>query len=465
MVLATITSNPKGFITDSVTYKESNSTVTTQNLNGATNGSHFAYWTINGVRQFGPTGVSQSKVSATITSDTVFTTHAPSSEDTDADGVMDWFEMYQFGNLTQGPNDDPDGDGYSNKREGELGQEATISEFVENRGIAGRMSNSVTYYLQVNNPPNALNLSSTNVHANKPSGELVGIFQPSDPDDSDNNQSYVISFLDGNGSTDRNKFSISGRNLLTTSSLSVGNYSINVRVSDNENASLDKNFTIQAIHDPNKDDDNDSLTYAQEQALGTSDQNPDSDGDGFSDKMEADYGSNPIDSNSIANSPPTELNSTSPLALSENQPIGAMVGEFNATDPDTNTTFSYSLVDGNGSSGNYLFSLETNGTLISSAILDYENNESNYSIRVRVFDNHNASIERTFTVNLIDVNEPPIITHIGGVTLNNQTYQEFIINENTSQIIEINATDQEGDSLTFEKTAGRHRTFRVNHHR
>gem|GEM_PF-1601334 len=299
MVLATITSNPKGFITESVTYKESNSTVTTQNLNGATNGSHFAYWTINGVRQFGPTGVSQSQVSATITADTIFTAHyIPSTEDTDTDGVMDWFEMYQFGNLTQGPNDDPDGDGYSNKREGELGQEATIAEFVENGGIAGRMSNSVTYYLQVNNPPNALNLSSTNVHANKPTGELVGIFQPSDPDDSDNNQSYVISFLDGNGSTDRNKFSISGRNLLTTSSLSVGNYSINVRVSDDENASLDKNFTIQAILDPNKDDDNDGLTYSQEQALGTSDSNPDTDGDGATDKQEMEKSTSPLDANS-----------------------------------------------------------------------------------------------------------------------------------------------------------------------
>ena len=50
---------------------------------------------------------------------------------------------------------------------------------------------------------------------------------------------------------------------------------------DYENASFDKNFTIQAIHDPNKDDDNDGLTYAQEQALGTSDSNPDTDGDGF----------------------------------------------------------------------------------------------------------------------------------------------------------------------------------------
>jgi hypothetical protein len=149
MVLVTITSNPKGFITESVTYDDYNATVTTQNLHGSTNGSHFAYWTINGVRQFGPTGVSQSQVSAVITANTVFTAHyIPSTEDTDSDGVMDWFEMYQFGSLSLGPSDDPDGDGFSNKREGELGQEATIGEFTEAGGIAGRMSNSIVYYNQ-----------------------------------------------------------------------------------------------------------------------------------------------------------------------------------------------------------------------------------------------------------------------------------------------------------------------------
>ena len=436
MVLATITSNPKGFITESITYKESNSTVTTQNLNGATNGSHFAYWTINGVRQFGPTGVSQSKVSATITADTIFTAHyIPGTEDTDTDGVMDWFEMYQFGNLTQGPNDDPDGDGYSNKREGELGQEATIPEFVENGGIAGRMSNSVTYYLQVNNPPNALNLSSTNVHANKPTGELVGIFQPSDPDDSDNNQSYVISFLDGNGSTDRNKFSISGRNLLTTSSLSVGNYSINVRVSDDENASLDKNFTIQAIHDPNKDDDNDSLTYAQEQALGTSDQNPDSDGDGFSDLVESNYGSNPNDANSTANATPTDLNNSTSASFFENQPIGTLITDFNATDPDVNATLTYSISGPNA----HLFSIDQNGSLFTDAIFDFETNASVYNLSVRVTDEHNASQQISRNIILKNINESPTL-----LSLSNNTLLE---NQPAGTVVgEFNATDPDANA-------------------
>ena len=41
--------------------------------------------------------------------------YLPSNEDSDSDGVMDWFELNQFGGLSLGPDDDPDGDGFSNK--------------------------------------------------------------------------------------------------------------------------------------------------------------------------------------------------------------------------------------------------------------------------------------------------------------------------------------------------------------
>ena len=75
----------------------------------------------------------------------------------------------------------------------------------------------------------------------------------------------------------------------------------------------------------------------------------------------------------------------------ENQPIGAVVGLLQGIDPDANAALSYSLVDGIGSKDNPLFSLDENGTLSSAVIFDYENNQSNYSIRVRVTDEHNAS--------------------------------------------------------------------------
>ena len=146
MSVVTIKSNPSGFITTSITNKELNASVSTQSLNGATNGSHFAYWTVNGVRQASPNGVASSKVTLNISGATQIIAHyIPSTEDTDGDGVLDWFEMYQFGNLASGPSDDSDGDGFSNKREGELGQEATIAEFTEAGGIAGRMSNTFSY--------------------------------------------------------------------------------------------------------------------------------------------------------------------------------------------------------------------------------------------------------------------------------------------------------------------------------
>ena len=116
-----LSSDPAGFVTETSNYQEMNSSVSTSQLHGATNGYHFAYWSVNGVRQAGPTGVAMSKVDQNITAATNIIAHyLPSTDDSDADGVMDWFELYQFGNLNQGPNDDPDGDGFSNKREENL---------------------------------------------------------------------------------------------------------------------------------------------------------------------------------------------------------------------------------------------------------------------------------------------------------------------------------------------------------
>ena len=398
MVLTRVTSDPPGYVTNTSNFLEINATLSTQNLHGASNGYHFAYWAVNGVRQSGPTGVSSSKVDWKVSETTDVVAHyVPSNQDNDGDGIMDWAELYQFGNLNSGPSDDFDGDGYSDKIEGELGQEATIFDAVEGGGIASRLSVGALYFMQVNNSPDGLDLNDTIVHANKAPGEQVGIFQPSDPDVSNGNGQFVLSLLEGNGSTDRDKFSISGMNLLTTSTLGAGNYSISVRVSDEENASLDKNFTITAIHDPGKDDDGDGLTYAQEQALGTSDGQTDSDGDGFSDAFEFAYGSDPASSQSRPNSAPVaiDLNGST---LSENQPAGTIVGVFKATDPDANATLVFSLLEGNGS----LFSLDADGTLRSLLPLDYETNSTTHPISVRVSDEHNASLEGNFTIALLN---------------------------------------------------------------
>ena len=396
LVKYTIKSNPIGFINSSEGYVEINSSVPTQSLNGLINGYYFSYWSVNGTRQAGSTGVALSQINPTIENNSELVAHYfPATQDEDSDSIMDWFEYNQFGNLSNGPNGDPDSDGFSNKQENELGQEANIKDSVQDGGISSRISGDVLFFLQVNNPPSDLQLSKTTVNSEKPSGELVGTLIPTDPDH-DPGDTYQISILDGNGSTDRDKFSLSGFDLITTAPLSTGSYFINIRVSDDENEYLDKNFTISAVPDPNKDDDNDGLTYAQEQALGTSDNNPDSDGDGFPDLYEYNYGSNPMDANSIANSAPSDLNSSAQLSFYENQPVGTFVGSLYASDPDLNTTLFFSLSGPN----NNLFSIDSNGSLFTNSVFDFESNQSNYSLSVRVQDDYNASLQKNFTITL-----------------------------------------------------------------
>ena len=82
----------------------------------------------------------------------------------------------------------------------------------------------------------------------------------------------------------------------------------------------------------------------------------DDDNDGFSDTIELAYGSNPLDANSIANKAPSEINADSNLTIIENSKIGTIVGKFSASDPDSNTTLTYSLSSGSNSPINHLFS-------------------------------------------------------------------------------------------------------------
>ena len=82
------------------------------------------------------------------------------------------------------------------------------------------------------------------------------------------------------------------------------------------------------------------------------------------------------------------------------------MGEFNASDQDANTTLTYELVSGTGDAGNGLFALDANGTLRTAQSLDYEANAT-LSIRVRVKDEHDASVEGTFAVTVTDLNDRP----------------------------------------------------------
>ncbi|SVD08523.1 uncharacterized protein METZ01_LOCUS361377, partial [marine metagenome] len=75
---------------------------------------------------------------------------------------------------------------------------------------------------------------------------------------------------------------------------------------------------------------------------------------------------------------------------------------INHESPDAgNETPSFTLVAGSGSTHNHLFNIDANGTLKTAAVLNYEANAT-LSIRVRATDEHNASLEKTFTIAVLD---------------------------------------------------------------
>ena len=258
-----------------------------------------------------------------------------------------------------------------------------------------------------NKPPTDLNFTEPlSIAENQPITTIVGEFNASDPDLNTTLNYYFVS-----GDNNNSLFNLEANGTLRTATIfdyetNAPSYSIHLGVKDEFNASVEGNFTV-ALTNVIEDIDGD----------GTEDfYDDDMDGDGFSNAVEENYGSDPRDPNSVANGPPTDLNSTSVLAIYENQPIGTMVGEFNATDPDNGNSLSYYFV--NGDNNNSLFSLDENGTLSTATDFDYESLNTGLTVQVEVRDNYDANISDSFVVHVQNVNEAPVITNGLSITLN-----------------------------------------------
>jgi hypothetical protein len=107
----------------------------------------------------------------------------------------------------------------------------------------------------------------------------------------------------------------------------------------------------------------------------------------------------------VSNYAPTNL-TLSNSTIAENQAVGTAVGTLTTTDPDTDNTFTYSLVTGTGDTDNALFTVVGN-QLQSNSIFDFETKNS-YSIRVKTTDQGGLSYEKALTININDVQ--PTIT-------------------------------------------------------
>jgi hypothetical protein len=245
-----------------------------------------------------------------------------------------------------------------------------------------------------NSPPTDLNSTSViSFSENLPIGNFIGEFNATDTDQGSTISYHLVS---GAGDSNNSLFSLESNGSLKNAVVfdfetNASTYSIRVQAKDEYNATIEGNFTISLLNQV-EDLDND----------GTEDHfDSDDDGDGFSDSVEIAYGSNPRDSNSVANAAPNTL-TLNTSGFQENQPIGTVAGTLTSTDPDNGDTLSIQLVAGSGSTANSLFSLESNGTLKTTVSYDFETNSTSYPIRARVTDQHGAYLENNFTISLLN---------------------------------------------------------------
>ncbi len=270
---------------------------------------------------------------------------------------------------------------------------AAVNALVNANGFTGQAaafltSTDLTSFanFQFNQPPTDLALSANTVAENQPAGTTVGTLTTTDPDAGN---TFTYSLVTGIGSTDNSSFTIDASgNLKTTASFDYetkNSYSIRVRSTDQDGLFFEKVLTINVMD---------------------------------------------------VNEAPTNI-VLSQSAIPENKPIGTTVGQFSSTDPDSGNTFTYTLVGGPGSTDNSSFTIDGSGNLKTAASFDYETKNS-YSIRVRSTDQGALFVEKSFTINITDVDEiPPAVvltnflttgTVLSGTTQLTVAFSEPVLN-------------------------------------
>ncbi len=204
-----------------------------------------------------------------------------------------------------------------------------------------------------NEAPSDMSISNTVVAENAGIGTNIGAFSAIDADEGD---SFSYSFVNGTGDGENSQFQITGNVLTTNASFNYetnSSFSIRVQVTDSGGLSRVEMFTISV---------------------------------------------------SNLNEAPTDL-SLSSLIISENKPLGTVIGTVSSTDPDEGDTFQYTLVDGVDSDGNDSFQLIDN-ELRSKIMFDYEM-QSQYKVRIRATDAAGLFFEKTLSISVTNINEEP----------------------------------------------------------
>lgn len=345
----------------------------------------------------------------------------------------------------------------------------------------------------VNNAPTDISLSNTTILENTALGTIVGTLTTVDADISD---VFAYSLVGGDGSEDNLDFTIDGNKLLTVTQVNYeqkDTYNIRIRSTDAGGLFFDKNFVIIVTDVDEKpmldnpvadqaapedelfsltldentfsDPDGDTIIYTATLEDGSplpgwltfnsgtrtfSGTPQDSDIGSINVKVTASDGSLTASDTftitvSNTNDTPEDI-TLSNSSILEGVASGSLVGVFQTVDEDLADTFIYSLVAGDGSDDNGNFTINGN-ELRTGAVFDYES-KNTFCIRIRTTDSEGAFYEKTFIINITNINEPPTDIILSATE----------IEENLpvgTQVANFNGVDPDsGDSFTYALVSG-----------
>ncbi len=305
----------------------------------------------------------------------------------------------------------------------------------------------------VNDPPTDIGLANRSIAEDKPIGSLIGSFTTTDPDGSD---TFTYQLVAGIGALNNSSFTIVGNQLLTNTLLNFEvkpNYSIRVQSRDTGGVTIEKVFVID-VTNVNEVPTGLSLSTAtipENSPLGTivssiSTQDPDV-GDTFTYSLVPGIGSQnnsqfsivggslrsnalfDFESNTsysvrikstdagglsteglfaitVTNVNEAPFNLSLSGTLLENTPLNVVVLSVTATDIDAGDSLTYSLVAGQGADDNSKFAMTVTGGIRPLVPIDFET-QSSYSIRAKATDAGGLSVERAFTVLVVNQNDAP----------------------------------------------------------
>ncbi|WP_269223520.1 T9SS type A sorting domain-containing protein [Flavobacterium sp. IMCC34518] len=232
----------------------------------------------------------------------------------------------------------------------------------------------------VNESPTDIALSASSINENVAGNSTVGTLSATDADAAN---TFTYTLVAGTGSTDNASFNISGSNLRITASPDFetkSSYSVRVSTSDGS-LTFEKQFTI-TINDVNET--------------------------------------------------PTDI-VLSASSINENVIANSTEGTLSSIDPDSGSSYTYSLVAGAGDTDNVSFSISGNDLTINSSP-DFES-KSSYSVLIRTTDQGGLFFEKAFTIAINDLCDlDNTVTQVSGTLTATQTganYQWYKCSDNS----------------------------------